>query len=260
MCLIVFAYRHHPDFPLVVAANRDEAYDRPTVSANFWPDTPQLLAGRDRREGGTWLGITRGGRFAAVTNFRDGLAAGPGAARSRGTLTVDFLLGALSPGDYLTQIANRAEEYAGFNVLVGDPTGLFYLSNRDNNGNKPRQLPAGIYGLSNHLLDANWPKIVGGKAALQNALEQPLQHGALHELLHDNTVAADEALPDTRIGIELERVLAPRFIVSERYGTRACTSLSIDSAGEVTFCEQNFGAAGALDEPQYFCFSLSNTW
>ncbi|HLM67041.1 MAG TPA: NRDE family protein, partial [Longimicrobium sp.] len=169
MCLIAFAHAAHPAFRLVVAANRDEAYARPTVPAGWWADAPDVLAGRDLREGGTWMGVTRGGRFAAVTNFRDPGFAQIAGAPSRGALVADFLRG---PADadaeaYAHALSARAAEYNGFNLLVGDAVGLFYLSNR---APGVRRLEPGVYALSNHLLDTPWPKVVRARRAMADAL------------------------------------------------------------------------------------------
>ncbi len=156
MCLIVFAWRQHPDFPLIVAANRDEFYERPTLAADFWADHPEVLGGRDLKEMGTWLGITRKGRFAALTNYRDPLHVRADAP-SRGWLVRDFLTGERGAEDYLARLRDRGAAYNGFSLILGDAAGLYYYSNRGEEG--PAALAPGVYGLSNHLLDTPWPKV-----------------------------------------------------------------------------------------------------
>jgi uncharacterized protein with NRDE domain len=167
MCLILIAWQAHPDYPLVVAANRDEFFARPTAAAAFWPDAPQVLAGRDLEAGGTWLGVSRQRRFAALTNYREGGRQRVD-ARSRGALVADFLTSRASPVAYLTQLETAAAEYNGFNLVVGDGESLAYYSNRGDG--QPRWLKPGIYGLSNHLLDTPWPKLASAKAAFAAAL------------------------------------------------------------------------------------------
>lgn len=239
MCLIALAVEAHPAYRLVVAANRDELYARPTAPAAWWDDAPDVLAGRDLREGGTWMGVTRAGRFAAVTNYRDpGLAQTPGAP-SRGALVARFLRGAVDAEAYAHDLARRAARYNGFNLLVGDGAGLFYLSNRTEG---VRRLEPGIYGLSNALLDTPWPKVLRARRAMADALaaaEGDAWDGPLWEVLADRVIAADDALPDTGVGAERERLLSPPFIASDVYGTRASTVLTIAADGEVRLVERS---------------------
>jgi uncharacterized protein with NRDE domain len=159
MCLILFAYQIHPRYRLVLGANRDEFYARPTAPLDFWQDHPQVLAGRDLEQHGTWMGVTRNGRWAAVTNYRD-LRIMKTDAHSRGHLVADFLLSHVPPHAYMRQIATKADQYNGFNLIVGDSAELVYFSNRER---KIRLLGPGLYGLSNHLLDTAWPKVARGK-------------------------------------------------------------------------------------------------
>lgn len=249
MCLIAFAWDAHPAFRLVVAANRDELYARPTAPADWWADAPDVLAGRDLREGGTWMGITRGGRFAAVTNFRDPGLAQLANAPSRGALVADFLRGSADAEAYARGLAGRAAAYNGFNLLVGDDGGLFYLSNR---AEGVRRLEPGVYGLSNHLLDTPWPKVVRARAAMADALRRVdgvVADGwdaGLWEMLADRVLAADDALPDTGVGMERERLLSPPFIHGDVYGTRASTVLTLSRDGAARFVERSVrsGEAG----------------
>ena len=243
MCLILVAWRAHPRYPLIVAANRDEYHSRPTAAADFWSDRPEVLAGRDLECGGTWLGVTRDGRFAAVTNFRDGSTRDPG-MESRGSLTRDFLIGAQPPARYLREVQGRAHRYNGFGLLVGVCRRLLYCTNRDSTS---LEIGPGFYGLSNHLLDTPWPKVKRGKTALAAlVVSSPiLDPEALLHLLADDAVAADSQLPDTGVGREWERALSAIFVRGEAYGTRASTVLLIDLAGTVTLSERSFAAGGS---------------
>jgi len=247
MCLILLAWRAHPDYPLVLAANRDEFYARPTLPAAPWAEAPRVIAGRDAREGGTWMGVTREGRWAALTNYRDP-AEFQRPAPSRGHLVADFLLGHASPEEHLSALLPRGREYNGFNLLLADAEALWWWSNRDG---EPRRLPPGIYGVSNHLLDTPWPKVVRGKAALAGLLERPdtLAPDPLLEILLDRTYAADHELPDTGVGAERERALSPLFIATPDYGTRSSTALLLDAAGRAHLVERTFHpAAGDFTE------------
>jgi uncharacterized protein with NRDE domain len=241
MCLILFAWKMDENFPLVLAANRDEFYERPSAPAAFWDDMPDLLAGRDLREGGTWLGVTTKGRLAALTNYRDPASLKIGAP-SRGRLVSDYLHGREIPEAYLRRIAPDADCFNGFNLLVGDPADLFCYSNR---GARER-LDPGIYGLSNCLLNTPWPKVERGKTALTALLKEQkgLSPERLFALLADRTRPPDDHLPDTGVGLAWERVLSPPFIESPVYGTRSSTVLLIDRRGEVTFTERVFNGGG----------------
>ena len=249
MCLIVVGWRVHPDYPLVVAANRDEFYARPTAIAAPWPDAPQIIGGIDLEAGGTWLGITESGRFAAVTNVREPNMAK--AASSRGALTRDFLLADLPAGDYAAQI--EGNHYAGFNLLLSDGESLLYCSNRDG---EPRALPPGIYGLSNHLLDSPWPKLVQARQRFTAALQHLPEEAAFFELLADQTIVADDKLPQTGVPLEWERLLSAVFVKSENYGTRASTLLWQGSDGTLKLHEQSFGPNGQALQSSVISTSL----
>lgn len=240
MCLIVFAVDCHPRYRLVLAANRDEYYARPTRTLHSWPDAPHIIAGRDLEAGGTWLGITRSGRFAAITNVREGVRRAA-TQRSRGALTRDFLLGEESAADYAQRTFDDGAHYAGFNLLIGDGEAIYYCSNR---GEKPRVLARGIYGLSNDSLDTPWPKVVGSKAELNVLIEREPTPAALLHILADTRKPLDAELPDTGVGLELERKYSTRFIASDEYGTRASTALLVDHDGTIEISEQNFGSGG----------------
>lgn len=241
MCLIFIAYKHHSRYPLVVAANRDEFYVRPTAAAGFWAQRPDLLAGRDLEGGGTWLGITRSGRFAAVTNYREPEKTRTDAP-SRGQLATEFLLGEDPPMDYLQRVSARSAEYNGFNLLVRDESALCWYSNR---ADGPLELSPGVYALSNHLLDTHWPKVARGKEGFHSILsDEALDENALLDLLADRTAALEEELPDTGVGCELERVLSPIFISSDNYGTRSSSVVILDRTGRARFVERSYGPGG----------------
>lgn len=240
MCVIYFAFDHHPDHGLILAANRDEFYDRPTESARYWPDFPGIYAGRDLIGGGTWLGVTKSGRFAAVTNYRDPQAAS--GDLSRGNLVADFLKTKVSGFDYLDSVANVATRFSGFNLLIGEINSerkeAFYFSNRDYH---ILEILPGVYGLSNHLLDTPWPKVERGKQSFAKIIdENPIRKPELFDLLADETLADDNHLPETGIGYEREKLLSAIFIKTPIYGTRSSTVLTIDRNSEFDFEERVF--------------------
>jgi len=235
MCLLVLAYRVLDDCPLLLAANRDEFYDRPAAPAQFWPEAPQLLAGRDLLAGGTWLGVTRDGRFAAVTNYREARTDAP-PPRSRGDLARDYLLGETSAADFVQSRPAHAHDYAGFNLLCGDRQSLWWYSNR---GGPPQRLAPGIYGLSNDLLDTPWPKVLVAKAALAGLCE----HGAppadaLLDLLQDRRTHPATADPAIGLDTALAQALSAVFIDTPRYGTRCSTALRVSADGRAQFVER----------------------
>jgi uncharacterized protein with NRDE domain len=237
MCLILLSYKQHPVYPLVFAANRDEFYDRPSAPASFWEDRPDLLAGRDLKEGGTWLGITRGGRMAALTNYRDP-ASVKLQAPSRGWLVQDYLCGRGDTEIFLRKLEKQADQYNGFSVILGDPFHLYYFSNR----NGTIELTPGLYGLSNSLLNTPWPKVERGKQGLHALLSQtgdPLPED-LFSILRDQARPEDRQLPDTGIGLEWERILSSLFITSPIYGTRSSSLLLVDRQRSVTFMERTY--------------------
>lgn len=253
MCLILFAWQAHPDYPLVVAANRDEFFARPTAAADFRADAPDVLAGRDLQAGGTWLGVARDGRFAALTNYRDP-SHNKTDAPSRGELVSRFLSGGQTPRRYLADLENGAESYNGFNLLCGDLAELGWFSNRGAGG---RMLAPGVYGLSNHLLDTPWPKVARGKAALSAALPALPDEAPLFALLRDERAAPDDALPRTGLSPEWERRLSAAFIRAPGYGTRSATVLLIDKTGKARFTEQTFLPDAVPGERREFEFAVS---
>ena len=244
MCLILFGFRAHRHFPLVVAANRDEHYSRPAAPAGFWADYPDIYAGRDLEKGGTWMGINTNGRFAAITNYREGQA-GPAAPRSRGELVSGFLSGNESAPDFFSKAAQSAKDYNPFSMIAGDLDALSFYSNC---GTGVATVAPGMHGLSNQLLDTPWPKVVTGTAvvAATRDLDDPdVISDALFGLLAERASAQDSELPDTGISAQRERELSPPFISGEHYGTRTSTVLLVQASGDVFVHEKRFGPYGA---------------
>lgn len=233
MCLIVVGWRAHPDFPLVVAANRDEFLARPASPAHWWTDEPDLLAGRDLEAGGTWMGMRRSGRFAALTNYRDPTRHRPGTP-SRGALVRDSLADGDDVVTTLDKVARISADYAGFNLLLadGDSFGI-----HESTTGAVRLLAPGIYGLSNHLLDTPWPKVRLARERFTAALARLPAEQPLLELLRDDHPAADEHLPYTGVSAQWERWLSSAFIRAPGYGTRCSTVLLVHRDGRVHFVE-----------------------
>jgi uncharacterized protein with NRDE domain len=251
MCVIFFAVNQHPKYKFIVAANRDEFYERPTAQADFWAENTNILAGKDLVHGGTWLGVTKNGRFAAVTNFR-----GPNQPKgklSRGNLVKDFLFAEDSPQHYLQQIQADKDNYTGFNLLVGELSNDTNVAYYSNISDELIVLNSGIFGLSNHLLDTDWHKVRNGKAKFAKALNE-LSTDNLLEILSDKTQANDEDLPDTGVGIERERILSPIFIETPIYGTRCSSVLLFGNNNKVEFIEKKFVGDSTSESKE--CFVL----
>ncbi len=224
MCLLVIAYKIHPKYRLIVAANRDEYYSRPTRFLDFWEENPDIIAGRDLKSKGTWLGITRKGRFSAVTNYRNPKIVKEGRP-SRGLLVKGFLESDIDAEEYLRFVKKESSKYNPFNLIVGDEKGLWYYSNRAD----IKKLEPGLYGLSNHLLDTPWPKVRKAKQEIKKIIENSeIDIEAIFSVLKDKTMPPDHELPDTGVGYEKERMLAPIFIESSDYGTRSSSILLIE--------------------------------
>jgi len=237
----------------VVAANRDEFYGRATAAASYWEEAPEVLAGRDLEAGGTWLGVSRGGRFAALTNYRGGEARS-GDVPSRGHLVSDYIRSQHAPDDYLKSLVPRAAAYNGFNLLVGDHEQLHWFSNCAGESVK---LEAGIYAISNHLLDTPWPKVVRGRAAFAELLEaKRIDREAMFDLLADRQLSRDADLPDTGIGLARERALSPMFISAGDYGTRSSTVLLVETTGDITFHERTHEPGTAGTETLTYTYPL----
>jgi uncharacterized protein with NRDE domain len=242
MCLLVLAWQSHPRYRLIVAANRDEFHDRPAAPLGWWPDDPSILAGRDLRGAGTWMGAARSGRFGIVTNFRE-LERPAEGAPSRGELVTRFLSAATSPREYLDDLHGRAARYAGFSLLLGGPHSLYYYSNRKGRAAKP--LEHGVYGLSNHWLDSPWPKLLRTRTRLSELVAADrADPESLFELLADRVPADLDETPDTGLPPEWERALSSPFVVHDRYGTRCSTVLLVEHDGRTTMCERRFDASG----------------
>jgi uncharacterized protein with NRDE domain len=246
MCLLIIAHLDDARYDLAVAANRDEMYVRPAQAAHFWEDAPAVLAGRDLEAGGTWMGVTRAGRFAALTNYRE-----PGPrkidAPSRGSLVGDFLRGADEPDRFLATLEEQGPAFNGFAMVFGRVGSLWFYTNRNHTAGP---LPPGLHGLSNGPLDAPWPKVDRTKATARNALanRDTDPSAALFAALADRTVPPDAELPDTGVGLDLERLLAPAFVVTPVHGTRCSTVLLVDKEGRVTFEERSFRPGGLPGE------------
>jgi uncharacterized protein with NRDE domain len=219
---------------MVIAANRDEFYERETAAATFWKDHPQLLAGRDLEAGGTWMGISRTGRISMLTNYRDPKKINP-VAPSRGHLVSNFLVSSDPAEAYLQALQSKASQYNGFNLIAGNTEELWYLSNYQQG---MYRIAPGIHGLSNHLLDSPWPKVERGTSNLKALLATNFTVEDVFALLYDDNVAADNVLPDTGVGLERERALSSMFIKTTGYGSRCSTVILIDKNDKVTFAER----------------------
>jgi uncharacterized protein with NRDE domain len=285
MCLIAIAWQATAEYPLIVAANRDEWRERPAAPAYWWPHAPDMLAGKDLKAEGTWLGVTRAGRFAALTNFRDPSDRKSGAP-TRGKLVSDFLQCSLGPAEYLDALHARAASFEGFNLLAGDKRSLYCYSSRTG---VIEPVAPGLHALSNHTLDEPWPKVQKAKSAMDAILRAKMagetrpasslppavgnpadtradagragavneMSDALFELLSSNTVAADDELPGTGVGLEWERVLSPIMITGENYGTRCSTAFIIDKDENAYFSEWTRDTAGRVSGRVAFGFRLS---
>ena len=245
MCLILFALNPDPDYRLVIAANRDESHDRASLPATFWDQHPYLLAGRDLRAGGTWLGITRSGRFAAVTNFRE-TEPNLTADRSRGDLPLEYLLAKATPEEYLQGLTKRHDQFRGFNLLVGelDKVRLCYYSNQEG---RLHRLPGGTYGLSNQFLNCDWSKVRLGRERLQQLVKRSICPEMLLELLQSK---GEDALEGT------SSHTSSLFISGQHYGTVASTVLLVDRAGLVQFVERRYSNLGTVTEETSFSFRI----
>ena len=254
MCLINFNFQNHSKYKLIVAANRDESYARPTSSAHFWEDEALILAGRDLLKGGTWLGITKNGRFAALTNYRDPSL--PIIGRfSRGDIVQQYLTTDVEPHTFIRKLADERSLYDGFNIIVGNGDQLIHYNNILNETNV---ISPGTHSLSNHTLNTPWTKVVTGKKKLSDyvsTIQNSIDMDSLFDILSDRTIAEDNKLPETGVGLEMERALSPLFIKSPNYGTRSSTIVLIDRENNVTFAERVF-VEGALYEEKRFNFKI----
>ena len=239
MCLVIIAWQQHADYPLVLAGNRDEFHGRPTQDAHAWPDHPEIVGGRDLQAGGTWLALNHNGRIATVTNFRDAQQE-PAGFRSRGHLVTEFLLATSGPLEYLESIDGKS--YAGFNLLVSDGRTLAYLSNR---GAGVTELGAGVYGLSNALLDSEWDKVLRSKQAMLDLLRaDKINETELFRLLNDRERAPAKDIESTRLTFETAHAISAPFIVMPDYGTRSSSVAILDGRGGWRLSERRFDVDG----------------
>jgi len=251
MCLVVLAFNAHPDAPLLVAANRDEFHARPSQAAGWWADQPDILAGRDLQAGGTWLGVSRSGRFATVTNYRDAEAKSA-RFRSRGHLVHEFLVGKQTPVDFLDSL--QVDDYAGFNLLLSDGVSLAYGCNR---GAAPQALPAGIYGLSNATLDTPWEKVERSKARLKSLIDNnDINDTSLLRLLNDRDKGPVAEVKSDRLPFAVAHAITAPFIVTPEYGTRCSTIMRAERDGRCNFLERRFDAGGQREGDSQYSFSV----
>jgi uncharacterized protein with NRDE domain len=254
MCLVLIAMKQHARWPLIVAANRDEYFGRPAAAADWWPGHPHVLAGRDLQAGGTWFGVTRAGRFAAVTNLRGGATAVE-AAMSRGSLVREYLIGDASPAEHARQVAAGRSRCNPFNFVCGDLDELWLASSALA---EPLRCDAGMQAVGNAQPGDSWPKIRRGREAL-GELDGGSDDGMtaqLLALLSDTTVPPDRELPAGAKDMELERKLAPIFVRAGEYGTRASTVLLVGAGGEARFTERRFDAGGAVADTSFLEFHV----
>lgn len=253
MCLILIAYKKHPDYELIVAANRDEFYKRATKPAHYWEEHSEILAGRDLEAGGTWMGVNTKGEVSMLTNYRD-LTNLKNDAPSRGHLVSDFLITEMEAREYLAEVEQRGEKYNGFNMICGNPSELYYYGNYQEG---VHEIGPGIHGLSNALLNTDWPKVEKGKKRLEQVLSKSnFEHQELFETLYDDVKAPEELLPDTGVGLEKEKMLSPMFIKSPEYGSRCSTILLIDKKGRLTFSERTYNIKDFSYEDRTFRLDL----
>jgi len=246
VCLLILALDQSPKYPLVVIANRDEDHQRPSAPADHWLDQPRVIGGRDLIHNGTWLAIDRSGRFGAVTNFREGSSTER--PRSRGDLVAEYLRAKQPAEVFCGSVHQRHNEYAGFNLIVGEIGKPFcYHSNRSS----AQQLTQGIFGISNGNLDNEWPKVVHGKTQLRAWLESECQPDGLFEILADRV---DTGAPDSAA----TEPLSAAFIVDTTYGTRASTCILVDASGHARFEERRFDPQGQTVGSSSFEFALES--
>ncbi|MDV6377044.1 NRDE family protein [Sporosarcina sp. GW1-11] len=256
MCLLAFELQNHPNYKLVLMANRDEEYKRPTAPADFWSDDPTILAGRDLEQLGTWLGINKQGKIAALTNYRDFTLPIKG-EKSRGHIVSSFLQSDIAPQAFMEELHANQAQYTGFNVLAGSSEELFYYSNIEQS---IKQVTPGIHGLSNALLDTPWPKVEKTKTLLRAYMEQTetVDPEVLFSFMQRAETFPAEQLPDTGVGSELESLLSSIFIASKEYGTRCTTVVMIDKNNDVYFEERTF-KNGIFATAKKYTFTIEKT-
>ncbi|NQZ75120.1 MAG: NRDE family protein [Ekhidna sp.] len=251
MCLITFAYDYHPKYKFILAANRDEFYHRRTAAAQWWEDQPNLFGGRDLQAKGTWMGINRNGRFAALTNYRD-LANIKSNAKSRGDLPVNFLTGHSKPEAYASIVQREGDIYNGFNLITLDSS----MSHVSNYSKEVSTLRPGIYGLSNALLDTPWPKVLSAKERFQSLITSDFVLSDLIEVMQNEELAKDEDLPQTGLDYDREKALSAMFIKTSDYGTCCSTAITIDRNDQVSFLERSYPVGDRKDEENEVEFKI----
>lgn len=248
MCFLLLAINQSAQRPFILAANRDEFYQRNTSPLNFWEDKPHILGGRDLKQSGTWMAVNKSGKFAAITNFRD-IKSAQKTPRSRGLLITDYLDTDITTKQFTKQLRKKADQYDGFNLIFGEMTNtLFYYSNR--NGQESKPLESGIYALSNHLLNTPWPKVIRGASCFGKIISSndKSMQTSLFKLLNDSQKAEEDQLPDTGIDKNFEFLLSSIFIESETYGTRCSSVLILDNKNNLNFTEFTHNTNAALIE------------
>lgn len=255
MCLIFLSFNQHPEFPLIVAANRDEFYNRPATPLDFWQENPKILAGKDLSGGGTWLGVSKTGYFGMLTNYRD-MANLKLGAPTRGKLVIDYLAGEFDPSTYLQALDANASKYNGYNIILGKLNDPWYYSNENH---KIYRLGTGLYGLSNAFIDTDWPKVTLGKEHFRQVIEQDsFDTEDLFALMNNKELASDDDLPNTGIGYEKEKLLSSMYIEMSGYGTRNTTILTKDREGNVKILERTYSTKENLISDKEYEFSISS--
>jgi len=244
MCLIIFKYKTHPDYKLILAGNRDEFYERQAIEAHWWKNHQEVLGGIDVVSGGTWLGITKSGRFITITNYRSPKDMTQHGKCSRGEMARCFLTQDITVYGFGESVRKNQDKYNGFNLIYGHVDKLSYFSNR---GGEPALLRDGLHGLSNHLLDTDWPKVGLGKRLFTDITDQPFQPEDLIEMMYDESRPNDDRLPETGVSLEKERMLSSMFIKSPDYGTRCSTALLVTHDNKVTFLERTYDRGNEKD-------------
>jgi len=249
MCLISIQLSQNASYKLMLVANRDEQYDRPSLPAHFWPDHPDLLAGKDLSARGTWLGITKQGRIAAVTNSYLMTTQESDQKLSRGNLVIDYLTGTTGPEDYLNQVRQQRTDYNGFNLIIGSSDSLHHYNNILDEINV---LQTGNHTISNATLDTPWPKVTRTKAAMAElAYSSPLDEEAIFRIMADRTPPPDDHLPDLPLDLPILRAVSANFIQTERYGTRSTSLILIDHSDRVTFVERSYLPDGTSSDVRF---------
>ncbi|MEM7181875.1 MAG: NRDE family protein [Spirochaetota bacterium] len=253
MCILFLAIGQHPKYPLILLANRDEFRTRPTAKAKFWQEHPQMLAGKDLQEGGTWLGIHKQGKLAALTNVRD-IPAHQKGRKSRGHLVKDYLQGEVQAQNYLQTIQQNPMQYNPFNLLVGDLQELYVYSNMQG---KVHRLEPGFHGLSNAFLNSPWPKLGKGIASLKQYIQgQELDKDELFDIMQQSEKAPDHLLPDTGVGLQKERYLSSIFIAGPDYGTSSTAIVLVDENRQVSFWERTFATEAKQTAEVHYNFAI----